>query len=177
MDKNNSKSEQIMKSAPKIFFTVSLILLFPSCARFVNWEYFDFFCYESSTPNPSQIVGVWKAEDGAIIELHKDGTCSLHDVQRLIEYTACVPDTGSVWNFNGYWRIEPMLSDDSSTDTIAYIVHLDSRPPSKVTWDIGDREVRLRIHNKKVLGEIVPVMLYDFIGDPDNFETYDFYKQ
>lgn len=42
---------------------------------------------------------------------------------------------------------------------------------------MGDCEVRLRIHNKKVLGEIVPVMLYNFIGDPDNFETYDFYKQ
>ncbi|MBQ6764147.1 MAG: hypothetical protein IJP45_03055 [Paludibacteraceae bacterium] len=168
-----------MKKIYKLTIISITLFSFTSCVRFVNWEYFDFFWYESSPPNPSQIVGVWKAEDGAIIELHEDGTCSLHNVQRLIEYTACVrrEDTCSVWNFNGYWRIEPMLSDYNSTDTIAYKVNLDSRPPLKGTWEMGDCEVRLRIHNKKVLGEIVPVMLYNFIGDPDNFETYDFYKQ
>ena len=67
-------------------------------------------------------------------------------------------------------------------DTLGYELHLDSRPPTlsleeRRNWDKGGYIVMLNIHNEKQGKKIIPVMLYDFIGDPDDFETYDFLKQ
>lgn len=166
-----------MRPMTKKYVIAILMLSFSSCVRFWSWESFDYFHrYDKCTPNPTKMVGVWKAKDGATIELNRDGTCSLHNVQCIVEYTACriEKDTSSVWNFNGYWSIKPELS--GAKDTLGFRVHLGNRLP-KDAWSKGDCEVRLRIHNKKVSGEVVPAMLYDFIGDPDNFETYDFCKQ
>lgn len=167
----------------KAFF-YGIVAFFCACSltcRNINWisrdinHKYDLYC-----PDSTKLVGIWKSKDGALIELNENGTCSVHNVQCIIEYTACKreEDSSTVWNYNGYWRIEPELSFyKGAKDTIGFKLHLDNRFPSKGAWDKGDCEIRLRIHNKKVSDEIVPIMLYNFIGDPDDFETYDFYKQ
>lgn len=177
---DDDESTRMKKTVTIRFIMAILMLSFSSCVRFLNWECFDFFHrYDNCYTSPTKLVGIWSAKDGATIELNKDGTCSLRNVQRIIEYTACSggEDTSSVWNYSGYWRVEPELSFyKGRKDTIGFKVYLDNRSPFDVEWEKGDCEVRLRIHNEKVSKDIVPVLLYNFIGDPDNFETYDFYK-
>lgn len=178
-----------MKTLIKIFIGanvvfISLIMLF-FCSRYINFEIWSFLHrHDDCRPDSTLMCGVWQAKDGATIELKEDGTCSLRNVQRVIKYGCYVgndKDTSCMYNYDGYWQVVPRISYHRK-DTLGYELHLDSRPPTlsleeRRNWDKGGYIVMLNIHNEKQGKKIIPVMLYDFIGDPDDFETYDFLKQ
>ena len=180
MDNNHSKSKQTMKKIYKIFVASIVLISFASCIRFFNWEVFAHWSrYDAYHPDSTKLIGTWMAEDSAIIVLNNDGTCSLQNVQRVISYSGHSKenDTSKVWNFNGQWYIKPKLSYSSNKDTVGYILHLDNRQQNRKQFNEGEYDLELRIHNEKVSKEIVPTLLYDFIGDPDQFDLYAFYRQ
>ncbi|MDY6405911.1 MAG: hypothetical protein SPK97_02105 [Bacteroidales bacterium] len=176
-----------MKTLKPLLIFCAVLLSFSACARYVNWEMWAYSHKDDKyCPDSLKMVGIWKANDGATIELRYDGTCTLRNVQRIIEnshYSGGDEDTAVTWNYDGYWYIEPELYSDSK-DTLGYKLHLDSRPPSlrkeeKINWNKGGYDVLLYIHNKKesYSRKVTPISLYNFIGDPDLFRTYEFFKQ
>ncbi len=174
-----------MKKLYKICTICIMLCAFTSCIRFINWEIFAHWDkYRDYRPDSIKMVGTWMAEDSAIIVLNDEGTCSLKNVRRVIPNSGnpSKNDTSHVWSFEGHWYIKPVLaysewSGSYTNDTIGYVLHLNNKPPHRKRFEEGEYELKFKIHNEKVSNEIVPVMLYNFIGDPDNFEIYDFHKQ
>lgn len=165
---------------------IGFALLTMLTSRFIGWSHFDRWDkYSRYSPDSTEIVGVWTADDGAIIEINNDGTCILHNVNKkginnYYYYFGTTDEKSSFYNFSGYWRITP---DVSHGDTICYQICLDARPThlltkeEKMQWDKGGCVVYMNIHNEKVDGAIKPSMIWGFIGDPDNFDMYRFYKK
>ena len=168
-----------MKKIYKIFIIDIVLYLFTSCIRYINWDIFAYNTrYDAYRPDSTEMIGTWMAEDSARIVLNGDGTCSLQNVQRVITYSGHPGnDTSSVWTFDGHWCIKPELSYSHPKDTIGYLLYLSNRPSHRTWFEDGEYEIELNVHNEKVSSEIVPTLLYDFVGDPDQFNFYVFKKQ
>ena len=144
------------------------------------------------------MIGVWRSDDGAIIELKSENRCSVRNLKQYNYDWDLHRDTIAILNFEGYWSIKPDVQSDgkgvtvrndtvyidpsaSKWDTIGYQLCLDSSP---IVLSQNGRHMKnatvnanvFSIHNKKISGEITPISLYHFIGDPDNFDLYEFYQ-
>ena len=187
-----------MHNTIKIITIISAVLISLTSCTLVDitiWEIWR--RYDNILPDRTKLVGMWKAEDGAVIRLNEDGTCDLKNVRKdtINKYThkevtmidvydnvAAEKDTCGFWNFNGYWCIKPFLSDYPKIDTIGYMVYLSSTPSCDCEEERLLKQrcytLGLIIHNKKnfFTKEITPSVLYSFVGHPDPFDTYAFYK-
>ena len=191
-----------MNKAIKILVLAGVIASFSSClSYYINWEMWSQeHKYDKCSPDSTKMIGIWTSNDGATIELKEDGTCSVRKVKDYNYDWDLHRDTIAILNYDGYWCIAPEVQSDgkgvtvrndtvyidpsaSKWDTIGYQLCLDSSPIvlSQNGRHMKNATVNAKvfcIHNiKKVpFGSIIPYSLYHFIGDPDDFDLYEFHQ-
>ena len=165
---------------------ILVIVSFSSCLGFyINWELWSIeHRYDKCYPDSTKMIGVWRSDDGAIIELKSENRCSVRNLKQYNYDWDLHRDTIAILNFEGYWSIKPDVQSDGKGVTVrGDTVYID---PSVSKWDTIGYNLCMhnatvncepfRIHNKKISGEITPISLYHFIGDPDEFDLYEFYQ-
>jgi len=112
-------------------------------------------------PSPDEIVGVWQSDDNAVINFYDDGTFYAKNLNsdKVFSSRKIIDDYLNVsgkWSLNGEqdsWYLDLQFLDNKK---------IYGSP--------------LQIRGSGILEINPPWHLFFWIGDPDQFNTYDFYK-
>lgn len=192
-----------MKTLVKIAFVICIAFSAQSCLK-RYYLLFDPYEHDHHTPELSELYGLWVGEDGqSYIRLNEDGTCIVKNVRAYIEDMApderfkemymtlgyyaygvapSIHDT-TVWDFQGYWKMESY----SSRDTLWYRISMGPNPifssDLKKLKGLNNHDYKsiedgyiltALIHNKKEKDKISVCCLYTNIGDLDTGNEYIF---
>lgn len=120
--------------------------------------------------NSTDFVGTWKAEDGAVISINKDGSCDLNNLNYNIVNSA--QDEYEKLNTFGTWKI---INNINNGITGGISTGID------VTYNLMDREgkggVEFYISGQGFSENKPPWNLFIWKGDPDDMIKYKFVKQ
>lgn len=125
-------------------------------------------------------VGSWKADDGAIITLNKDGSYTAKNVN-YYNYFPSKSIENKRLNFHGTWNLGSRKNGDNIIELESDNTYADNGVER--TYLMNGKEfshklgMTLDITGQGVLGNEPPWNLYVFIGDPDEMNKYIFVKQ
>jgi hypothetical protein len=139
-----------MKAKPLYIFLL-LSILFQGC----------------SPPKPQQIdfVGVWKADDGATLELREDGAYNAKNIYYYHIYSH-EEDENKKFDFSGTWELEERKDGKFKVNIRSTTEHNE--------YNFG---FTFEILGNGLLSNTPPWTLFVWIGDPDNMNKYTFRKQ
>lgn len=109
----------------------------------------------SSSVEEKNLVGIWAADDGAIIELNKGNNAKIKNID-LSKVYYDPNSTKEIVSFEGKWEF----------DSKANKVHIESR-----------RSFPLEVKGQGLLENKPPFSLVIWIGDPDDMMRYEFVKR
>lgn len=129
---------------------------------------FLFSCNEPKFSD-NDFVGIWKADDGAIISINKDGTCDLQNLNYNI--VSIAKDSSTKLNSNGTWKI---INDVSSgiTGGINTGLHISYKLMDRA----GNGGIEFYISGQGINQNKPPWDLFIWKGDPDEMTKYKFVK-
>jgi hypothetical protein len=120
-----------------------------------------FFVFSCKKPVREEFTGKWVSEDKAMIILNEDSTCILQNIDPVKIWDSDSATKGKI-NGAGKWKFSP--PDKWSGH---YCIYVDSNKGSFPLYVMGIGHT----------GYFRPWKLFNFIGDPDNMDLYEFYKQ
>lgn len=114
----------------------------------------------NSEPTFQDFIGTWISEDGAEITLQEDSTCTYKNIP--IEYIEISIDKDSL-NNTGKWYLK---KNDLGYN--GYYIDIKQRETPYMT---------IYILGEGLFNNAPPWFLFEYIGDPDEFNLYKFTKQ
>lgn len=145
----------------------------------INLLFFLIGC-SNNQPKEKDFVGVWKSNDGAKIELYKNGTFKAKNIY-YYNYDQNKKFKNKKFNFDGVWKLnfenkQGVKLDINSTKKfsdygIVYTYIIDDNIFSHKL------NMSFEIKGHGVLENKLPWELFVWIGDPDNMNKYVFLKQ
>ncbi|ROH99387.1 hypothetical protein [Chryseobacterium daecheongense] len=114
-------------------------------------------------------IGKWKSDDGAVITLNENGTCTLQNINHYI-FSSFPENNNKKLNTNGTWNM--VNSESGIIDGINEGV--------KIIYEIPENQttgsITFFISGQGIHGNNPPWSLYVWDGDPDEMKKYEFVK-
>ncbi len=119
-------------------------------------------------PERDYFIGVWKADDGAMIKFYGNGKCkasklNYYNIHPFEKYRKRLLSFEGSWNFNS----DKIHLSYSKEETYKY-------EGKVIDYKAG---IDFHISGQGMFGCKPPWNLYLFIGDPDDMNKYGFVKQ
>ncbi|GAB0156592.1 hypothetical protein CHRYSEOSP005_18580 [Chryseobacterium sp. Alg-005] len=114
-------------------------------------------------------IGEWESDDGSVIILKPNGTCTLQNINHYI-FSSFPENSNKKLNTNGTWNI--VTAESGTIDGINKGI--------KIVYEIPDTQTKgsitFFISGQGIQGNTPPWSLYVWDGDPDEMKKYEFIK-
>ena len=137
-----------------------------------------FLCSCNTQLKDKDLVGLWKAKDGAVIELYSNGLYAADNIDfGKIKYPK-VEFSDKKLSLRGNWRIDiaskKVEFESKSTYADYGISNTYTYNGERKSHEIG---MSFNIEGSGMSKNSQPWMLFVFVGDPDDLNKYVFIKQ
>jgi hypothetical protein len=115
--------------------------------------------FSCKNPNREEFIGKWESEDKAMIVLNEDNTCVLRNLDATKIWGAKNDSEIKEINSTGKWEF---VSPDKLSRRYRIYIHYDKGHFPLFMMGTG------------LTGYFRPWKLFDYIGDPDDMNLYEF---